>query len=69
MCVPVRGVDCRDPKVRSWNPTSPREAHGDVFIRSDLPPMCRGFFPTVMCFGREQNYEGYGTQSGQYLYS
>ena len=28
-----------------WNPTLPREAHGNVFIRNDLPLMCRGFFP------------------------
>ena len=28
-----------------WNPTLPKEAHGDVFIRSDLPLMCRGLFP------------------------
>ena len=29
----------------SWNPTSPRKAHEDVLIRSDLPLMCRSLFP------------------------
>ena len=28
-----------------WNPTSPRKAHGNVFIRNDFPSMCRGIFP------------------------
>ena len=45
--VPVRGVDCSDPKGGScipWDPTSPREVHENVLIRSDLPLMCRGFF-------------------------
>ena len=27
-----------------WNPTLPREAHGNVFIRNDLPSICRGLF-------------------------
>lgn len=32
--------------------------------------MCaEAFFPTVQCFGREQNYEEYRPQSGQYLHS
>ena len=58
----VRGVDCRDLKWRScnpWDPTSSKEAHGDVHIRSDLPLICRGLFPIAMRFSREQNYEGY----------
>ena len=50
-----------------WNPTSPREAHGNVFIRNDLPSMCRGLFPSAT-WGRT-NREGYGSQSGQYLHS
>ena len=39
---------CNDPKGGScipWNPTSSREAHENVFIRNDLPLMCRGLFP------------------------
>ena len=40
-----------------WNPTLPREAHGNVFIRNDLLSMCRGFFPRQP--GEEQNREGY----------
>ena len=28
-----------------WNPTSPREAHENVFIKNDLPSMCRCLFP------------------------
>ena len=39
---------CSDPKGGScipWNPTSPKEAHGDVLIRNDLLLMCRSFFP------------------------
>ena len=27
------------------------------------------FSPTAVCFGGEQNREGYGSQSGQYLHS
>ena len=30
-----------------WNPTLPREAHENVFIRNDLPSMCRGLFPSA----------------------
>ena len=30
-----------------WNPTSPREAHEDVLIRSDLPLMCKNIFPPL----------------------
>ena len=30
-----------------WNPTSPREAHEDVLIRSDLPLMCKNLFPPL----------------------
>ena len=30
--------------------------------------MCRGFFPTAMYFGREQNCEEYEPQNGQYLH-
>ena len=33
-----------------WNPISPREAHWDVLIRSDLPLMCRGLFPYYCVF-------------------
>ena len=51
-----------------WNPISPREAHWDVLIRSDLPLMCRGP-PTIVCFEGEQNRERHGPQSGQYLHS
>ena len=29
-------------------PTSPREAHGNVLIRSDLPSICGGFFPNLV---------------------
>ena len=36
-----------------WNPISPREAHWDVLIRSDLPLMCRGLFPQLLCALRE----------------
>ena len=41
-------ICCSDPKggfCIPWNPTSPREAHGNVFIGNDLPLMCRGIFP------------------------
>ena len=41
-------IYCSDPKGGScipWNPTSPKETHGNVLIRSDLPLMCRGIFP------------------------
>ena len=37
--------NCNDPKREScipWNPTSPKEAHENVFIRNNLPSMCRG---------------------------
>ena len=50
--MPVRGVDCSDPKEGScnlWNPTSFREAHGDVLIRNDIPLMCRGLFFPLLC--------------------
>ena len=60
--MPVRGVDCSDPKGGScipWNPTLSKDAHENVFIRNDLPLMCRCIPPTAMCFGREQNHEGY----------
>ena len=30
-----------------WNPTSLWEAHGNVFIRNDLPSICRGLFPSA----------------------
>ena len=48
-----KGVDCSDPKRESciqWNPTSPREVHGNVFIRNDLPLMCRDIFPHCYVF-------------------
>ena len=48
-----KGMDCSDPKRKScipWNPTSPREAHENVFIRNDLPLMCRGIFPHCYVF-------------------
>ena len=54
--MPVRGVDCSDPKGGScipWDPTSPREVHENVLIRSDLPLMCRGFFSLLLCGLRE----------------
>ena len=70
-----KGMDCRDSKGGSCNPwgcapTSPREAHEDVLIRSDLPLTCKVLSSTIVCFGdEEQNHEGYGPQSGQYLHS
>ena len=42
-----------------WNPTSSREAHMDVFIRSDLPLMCRSLFLHCCVLWGEQNCEGY----------
>ena len=42
--------DCSNPKRGScipWNLTSPRKAHENVFIRNDLPSMCKGLFPSV----------------------
>ena len=52
-----------------WNLTSFREAHENVFIKNDLPLLCRGISPIAMCFEREQNCEEYGSQSRQYLHS
>ena len=40
----VEAVSLQNPKrgvCISWNPTSPREAHENVFIRNDLPLMCK----------------------------
>ena len=28
-----------------WNPTSLKETHENVFIRNDIPSLCRGIFP------------------------
>ena len=52
-----------------WNPTSPRKAHGNVFIGMTFLQCVEAFFPTAVCFEREQNCEGHGPQSGQYLHS
>ena len=78
--MPVRGVDCSNSKGGScipWNLTLPKEAYRDVLIRSDLLLICRDLFPTAVCFGGEQNREGYETSKqtistqvgwGHYIY-
>ena len=62
-----RGGDPKGGSCIPWKPTSPREAHENVLIRSDLPLISRGLFPTIVCFRGEQNYEGYELQSGHYI--
>ena len=63
---------CSDPKRGScilWNPTSFREAHENVFIRNDLPLMCRDLFPPPLCaLGENKTVRGMRPQSGQYLH-
>ena len=67
-----KGVDYSDPKWGSyipWNPTSPREAHENVFIRNNLPLMCRRPFPPLLCaLGENKTVRGIRPQSGQYLH-
>ena len=47
-------IYCSNPKKGGscipWNPTSPKEAHGNVFKMNDLPLMCRGLFPHCCVF-------------------
>lgn len=52
-------------KKRSWCHTSPREVHGDMLIRGNLPFMCRSLFSyyCVLWKGGEQNREGLRTKA------
>ena len=52
---------CSDPKgglANLCNPTSSREVHEDVLIRSDLPSMCRGLFPAQPGENKTVRYMG-----------
>ena len=55
-------------KKRSWSHTSPREAHGDVLIRGNLPFMCKGLvsYCCVLWEGGKQNREGLRTAKNVY---
>ena len=47
-----------------WNSTSPRVAHGNVFIRNDLASMCRGTFPHCCVFwGRTKQWGVWGLKA------